>query len=87
MEKVIKQLVVNVGIVMISILLLFFVKSLASGQIIAMDELLGAEFIFILISALLTTIGWRFAEGIGGGWLYREENLPDMKFGQKGVSF
>lgn len=69
-EKVTKQVAVNIGIAMISILLLFFIKCLTWGQIIAMEELLGAEFIFVLISALMTTIGWRFAEGIEGQWVY-----------------
>jgi len=70
MRKVVKQLVVNIGIAMLSLLLLFFIKSLANEQIITIEQFLCAEFIFALISALLTTIGWRFAEGIAGCWLY-----------------
>lgn len=70
MRKVVKQLVVNIGIAMFSLLLLFIIKSLANGQFITIEQFLCAEFIFALISALMTTIGWRFAEGIVGCWWY-----------------
>lgn len=70
MNKVFKQVCVNVLTVMVSFFLLYIVKSVNKGNFLDISECFGADFVFIMISALATTAGWRFAEGIEGWWPY-----------------
>lgn len=70
MEKVQKQIVVNVLIIVISIIVIFIAQTVASGKISPWREYLGDDFLLVLITSLGTTVGWRFSENIKGKWGY-----------------
>lgn len=70
MEKVAKQIVVNILLIGISILVIFVAQSVAGGKLLPWQEYLGDDFLLVLITSLGTTVGWRFSENIIGKWYY-----------------
>ncbi len=70
MEKIVKQVTVNLILVIVSVMVIFIAKTYASGKLLDWKEYLGTDIIFVMITSLVTTIGWRFSESVIGHWLY-----------------
>lgn len=70
MEKIRKQITINCLLVVVSVLVIFISKTWSVGKILSYREYLGTDIIFVMITSLVTTIGWRFAENIVGHWVY-----------------
>lgn len=70
MEKVKKQITVNVLLVVISLLVIFISQSIANQKILPWQEYLGSDFLLVLITSLGTLLGWRFSESICYKWIY-----------------
>lgn len=70
MDKVVKQLVINVVIIFVSVIVIFVAKSFSTGEIMEWKEYLGADIMFVMITSLVTTVGWRFVESIVVHWGY-----------------
>ena len=70
MRKIIKQIVVNSILVIVSVAVIFIAKTFANEGLLEWKEYLGSDIIFVMITSLVTTVGWRFSENIVGHWLY-----------------
>lgn len=70
MEKIIKQITVNLILVIVSVVVIFMAKTVAHNRILNWKEYLGTDIIFVMITSLVTTIGWRFSENVVGHWIY-----------------
>lgn len=70
MEKILKQITVNLILVIVSVIVIFIAKTYANGKLLDWREYLGTDIIFVMITSLVTTIGWRFSESVIGHWLY-----------------
>ena len=70
MKKIIKQITINLILVIVSVAVIFLAKTFANEGLLAWEEYLGSDIIFVMITSLVTTIGWRFSEDIVGHWLY-----------------
>lgn len=70
MRKIIKQITVNLILVIVSVAVIFMAKTFANEGLLAWKEYLSSDIIFVMITSLVTTIGWRFSENIVGHWLY-----------------
>ena len=70
MEKIVKQVTINFILVVVSVLVIFFAKTFVEGKVLGWKAYLGTDVVFVMITSLVTTIGWRFSENIKGHWLY-----------------
>lgn len=70
MEKIKKQVMVNLILVIVSVIVIFIAKTVANDKVLVWKEYLGTDIIFVMITSLVTTVGWRFSENIIGHWLY-----------------
>ena len=70
MEKIIKQVTINLILVVVSVLVIFIAKTFVEGKLLGWKAYLGTDIVFVMITSLVTTIGWRFSENIKGHWLY-----------------
>lgn len=70
MEKIKKQITVNLVLVIASVFVIFIAKTCASGKLLGWKGYLGTDIIFVMITSLVTTIGWRFSESVAGHWVY-----------------
>lgn len=64
LDSVKRQIIVNCGLIAISGFVIFFSESFVNEEFVSLDACLGADFAFTMISALLGSFGWRFAEKI-----------------------
>ncbi len=70
MDKVIKQIKLNVVLILLSCLVIFIARSIALGKIATLYECVGADIVFTMITSLVTTGTWRIVEDIKGDLLY-----------------
>lgn len=70
MKKKKKQIMVNLILVIVSVAVIFIAKTFANERMLAWTEYLGSDIMFVMITSLVTTIGWRFSENIVGHWIY-----------------
>ena len=70
MEKIRKQITINCFLVFVSVFVIFISKTLSVGRILSYREYLGTDIIFVMITSLVTMVGWRFVENIVGHWVY-----------------
>lgn len=72
MEKVVKQVVINVMLIILSVGVIVLAKTLSLKEfnIENWQCYMGPDIMFVIISSLITTIGWRFAEKIEMHWFY-----------------
>lgn len=70
MDKVNKQIKLNVALVFLSCLVIFIARSIALGKIATLHECVGADIVFTMITSLATTGTWRIVEDIEGELLY-----------------
>jgi len=61
---------VNLILVIVSVAVIFIAKTFANERMLAWTEYLGSDIMFVMITSLVTTIGWRFSENIVGHWIY-----------------
>lgn len=69
-EKIFKQIVINITLIFVSVLVVFAAKTFEADKILSVKAYLGSDIMFILITSLFTTLGWRFVEHITGNWIY-----------------
>lgn len=71
MEKIAKQIVVNIIIIFLSVLVIIIAKSYAANKLVFdTNSLFGPDIVFVIISSVCTMIGWRFVESIKAHWIY-----------------
>lgn len=70
MDKVSKQIQLNVALIVFSCLVIFIAHSISLGKIATLQDCVGADIVFTMITSLAATSGWRIVEGIEGSWLY-----------------
>lgn len=70
MEKIRKQIGINVGIIILSIIVMFICKSVYGKGFMPYRYYIGTDFIFLMLTSLATTVGWRFVEAIEVHWIY-----------------
>lgn len=70
MKKIRKQITVNFFLVIVSVAVIFIMKTVYNDGLLEWKRYLGTDIIFVMITSLVTTIGWRFAENITGHWVY-----------------
>lgn len=70
LDKAKKQIGINLVIVVFSVIVIFLSKSIqAGGFLLSIECYLGSDIIFVMITSLTTTVGWRCIEGIHKwGW-------------------
>lgn len=57
-----RQIAVNIGLIAISGFVIYFSTSFANKDFVTWDSCLDAEFVFTLLSTILGSFGWRYAE-------------------------
>ena len=70
MDKLKKQIVINILIVVISVVVIFFAKSYQANGLLDWHKYLGSDIVFVMITALLTMVSWRYVETIKGNGIY-----------------
>lgn len=71
MKKVVKQIAVNIFLVLFSVLVIFIANSIKIGRIdFELKAYLGSDIVFVMITSLATMAGWRFSERIVAHWIY-----------------
>lgn len=70
MDKIKKQITVNMVLVVVSVFVIFLAKSYNADSLLGWRYWLGADIVFVMITSLATMLGWRFVEDIKGPWLY-----------------
>ena len=70
MDKVSKQIQLNVALIVFSCLVIFIAHSISLGKIAALQDCVGADIVFTMITSLATTGAWRIVEKIEGNLLY-----------------
>jgi hypothetical protein len=70
MDKVNKQIELNVAIIVFSCLVIYIVKSVALGRMAHLHECAGADIVFTMITSLATTISWRVIEKVEGKFVF-----------------
>lgn len=68
-EKAKKQIMVNLFIVIFSAIVVFVAKSVYGGEIATFESCLGSDAVFIMITSMATSIGWRSVEQIHN-WIW-----------------
>lgn len=70
MDKVSKQIQLNVALIFFSCVVIFIARSIALGEIATLRDCIGADIVFTMITSLATTGAWRIVEKIEGNLLY-----------------
>ena len=70
MDKISKQLLLNVVLVFFSFIIIFLVRSFAIKKFATMSDCMGSDVIFTMITSLLTTFFWRITEDIQMPFIY-----------------
>lgn len=72
MEKIAKQIVVNVLLIVLSVVVIVLAKMFTTKEfnIKNWESYMGSDILFVIVSSLITTCGWRFSEKIEIHWLY-----------------
>ena len=70
MDKLKKQIVINILIVVISVVVIFFAKSYQANGLLDWHKYLGSDIVFVMITALLTMVSWRYVETLKGNGIY-----------------
>lgn len=70
MDKVSKQIQLNVALIVFSCLVIFIAHSISLGKIATLQDCVGADIVFTMITSLATTGVWRIVEKIEGSLLY-----------------
>lgn len=70
MDKVSKQIQLNVALIFFSCVVIFIARSIALGEIATLRDCIGADIVFTMITSLATTSAWRIVEKIEGHLLY-----------------
>ena len=69
MDKVRKQMIINLLIVLTSAAVIVLAKSIPAGELLPWGSYLGSDIVFTVISSLVGTMGWRYVENIHSwGW-------------------
>ena len=68
MSKIRKQMVINLLLVIASGAVIVLAKSIPAGKLLPYGEYLGSDIVFVVISALVGTMGWRYVEEIHSWW-------------------
>lgn len=69
MSKIRKQMVINLLLVIASTVVIVLAKSIPAGSLLPFGDYLGSDIVFVVISALVGTMGWRYVEEIHSwGW-------------------
>lgn len=64
MKKVFYQIVVNFFIIFLSVLVIFLAKTIGFKKMMPYDYYLCSDLVFVMLSSLLTMLGWRYVESI-----------------------
>jgi hypothetical protein len=70
MDKVGKQIGVNVLLILFSCIVIFIVKSVDLGRFAQLKECVGSDIVFTMITSLVTTVTWRYFEQVEGKYLF-----------------
>lgn len=70
MDKVNKQIQLNVALICFSCLVIFIARSIALEKVATLQDCVGADIVFTMITSLATTGAWRIVEKIEGNLLY-----------------
>ena len=69
MSKVRKQMIINLLLVVVSAIVIVLAKSIPAGTLLPFGSYLGSDIVFVVISSLVGTMGWRYIENIHSwGW-------------------
>lgn len=69
MSKIRKQMVINLLLVIASAIVIVLAKSISAGRLMPFGSYLGSDILFVAISSLVGTMGWRYVEDIHSwGW-------------------
>lgn len=64
MKKVFYQILVNFLIIFLSVLVIFFAKTVVFKETMPYNYYLCSDLVFVMLSSLLTMMGWRYVESI-----------------------
>lgn len=70
MDKVRKQIAINFLLVVVSVLVIILAKSFTANAWLGLKDWLGADIVFVMITSLVTMLGWRYVEKIEGFQIY-----------------
>ncbi len=70
MDKVKKQIQLNVSLIVFSCIVIYIMKSITLGRMAGLQDCAGADIVFTMITSLATTIIWRIVETIYGHFIY-----------------
>lgn len=63
-NKVVKQILINISIMVISILVIYVAQSIQKKSYLSWKDGLNADLLFVMLSSLGTVVGWRVVEQI-----------------------
>lgn len=64
MEIVKRQMEFNISVLVLSVIVVLFAKTVQSNGTVTFEAFLGSDLVLLLFTSLATTVGWRYAEHI-----------------------